>query len=103
MRKSFGSKYGNKKTVVDGITFPSKKEASYYIYLKDLKKKGEIRDFERQVVYTFASGIKYVLDFRVTEKDGRLTHKDVKGVLTPVYRLKKKLMKHEFNIDIQEV
>ena len=28
------SKYNNKKVVVDGMEFDSKKEANYYLYLK---------------------------------------------------------------------
>lgn len=91
------------RTTVDGITFASKKEANYYVILKLRKKKGEIKDFEMQVPYKFACGVKYILDFRVTENDGSIRYIDVKGVLTPVYKLKKKLMKHEFGIELKEV
>ena len=34
------NKYLNKKTEVDGITFDSKKEASYWLYLRQLEKNG---------------------------------------------------------------
>lgn len=97
------SKYGNKKTSIDGVVFASKKEASRYLCLKSLKKSGEITDFKMQVPYKFASGIKYILDFEVIRADGRKTCEDVKGVKTAVYKIKKKLMKHEFGIDITEI
>ncbi|MCC0650786.1 DUF1064 domain-containing protein, partial [Clostridioides sp. ZZV15-6598] len=42
------SKYNNKKTTIDGIKFDSKDEAEYYLYLKDKKAKGEIKDFGLQ-------------------------------------------------------
>ncbi|MCC0650730.1 DUF1064 domain-containing protein, partial [Clostridioides sp. ZZV15-6598] len=42
------SKYNNKKTMIDGIKFDSKDEAEYYLYLKDKKAKGEIKDFGLQ-------------------------------------------------------
>ena len=45
------NKYGNKKTVVDGITFDSRKEAKRYQELKLLEKAGEIKDLRRQVVH----------------------------------------------------
>ena len=45
------NKYGNKKTVVDGITFDSRKEAKRYQELKLLEKAGEIKDLRRQVKY----------------------------------------------------
>ena len=44
-------KYKNKKTILNGITFDSKKEASYYKVLK-LKEKAKLIDrFEMQVKY----------------------------------------------------
>lgn len=38
-------KYNNKKTIVDGISFMSQQEALRYLALKDMKAKGEIKDF----------------------------------------------------------
>ena len=45
------SKYHNKKTVVDGITFDSLKESRYYLFLKDKVKSGEIADLQMQVPF----------------------------------------------------
>lgn len=53
-------KYNNRKTVVDGIVFDSKKEAKRYLFLKGLQDKGWIRELELQV--------KYILIPNVTEE-----------------------------------
>lgn len=44
-------KYNNRKIIVDGITFDSKKEAKRYKELKMLEKAGIIHDLKRQVKY----------------------------------------------------
>lgn len=100
-------KYRNVKTVIDGITFDSKKEANYYGKLKILQKAGEVVSFQRQVRYDFevnkiSLGF-YKLDFLVNWASGKVQFVDVKGVKTPVYQLKKKLMKAIYGIDIFEV
>lgn len=48
LSKSKKSKYGNKKVVVDGITFHSKREADRYVVLKAMEKSGEISHLELQ-------------------------------------------------------
>ena len=96
------SKYRAKKTVVDGITFDSQKEADFYCELKMLRMAGEVIDFERQVTFELQpkfkhSGkteraIKYIADFVVKYKDGRTVVVDVKGDKTDVYRIKRKML-----------
>lgn len=96
------SKYRAKKTVVDGITFDSKKEADFYCELKMLRMAGEVIDFERQVTFELQpkfkhSGkteraIKYIADFVVHYKDGHTVVVDVKGDKTDVYRIKRKML-----------
>lgn len=49
------SKYNNKKTIVDGITFDSIKESNRYIELKALERIGEIKDLELQPVFKYLS------------------------------------------------
>ena len=44
-------KYNNRKIIVDGITFDSKKEAGRYKELKALERAGIIHDLKRQVKY----------------------------------------------------
>ena len=104
------NKYNNIKTVINEITFDSKKEATYYGILK-LKEKAKLIDrFEMQVRYDLVvHNIKigfYKADF-VTYKNGKAIEViDVKSEMTkklPVYRLKKKLMKAIYNIDIVEI
>lgn len=100
-------KYNNKKTIVDGITFHSKKEAAYYCNLKLLKKAKKITRFEMQVpfliTYQGFNICKYICDFIVYYPDGTHQVVDVKGVKTSIYRLKKKLVKAFHGIDIVEV
>lgn len=109
------SKYNSIKTVIDDIEFDSRKEAEYYQELLIAKKANDSKDrvvkIELQVPFVFMhNGIsicKYVLDFRVTYDDGRLEFVDVKGYRKgpayATYRIKKKLMKAFFNIDIKEI
>jgi dsDNA-binding SOS-regulon protein len=47
------NKYNAKKTVVDGITFHSKKEADRYCELRLLQKAGQISHLELQPVFNF--------------------------------------------------
>jgi hypothetical protein len=79
-------KYGNKKVVIDGITFDSIKEGEYYKSLVILQRAGEIKQFQRQVVYKLAvKGVhicKYIADFVVWKKDGTVEVVDVKGAHT---------------------
>lgn len=102
------SKYGAKRTEVDGIVFASKAEARRYQELRLLERAGEIERLELQpryplVVNTVTIGT-YVGDFRYLDtRNGRRTVEDVKGVRTPVYRLKCKLVKALYDIDIVEV
>jgi hypothetical protein len=49
-------KYRNVKTVVDGITFDSKREATYYQELLLLKRVGEVTDIELQPKYELLPG-----------------------------------------------
>lgn len=44
-------KYNNRKIIVDGITFDSKKEAKRYKELKTLERAGVIQKLQRQVKY----------------------------------------------------
>ena len=101
----YRSKYNAVKTTVDGIKFDSKAEARRYSELKLLLKAKTIADLELQPRYDFVvNGVKigfYKADFRY-KMGNRLIIEDVKGVKTPVYNLKKKLMKAIHGIDILE-
>lgn len=101
------NKYKAKKTVVDNITFDSKKEANRYCELKLLERAKVISNLQLQVPYIlipkskYGCAIKYIADF-VYEENNKIVIEDVKGVKTPVYRIKKRLMAEQFGIVIKE-
>jgi hypothetical protein len=99
------SKYGAKKTVVDGITFDSMAEAARYGALRIVQAAGLIKDLRLQVPYVIVVNGKkicrYVADFVYIE-NGKEVVEDVKGMKTPVYNLKKKLMEAVFGVVILE-
>jgi hypothetical protein len=101
------SKYNARKTVIDGIMFDSASESRRYQELKLLEAAGEITGLECQSKFPiFVNGDKicvYKADFLYCTVDSRLHIEDVKGFRTPVYRLKKKLIKALYYIDIEEV
>jgi hypothetical protein len=102
-----GNKFSAKRTVVDGITFDSKAEAKRWFDLRTLALNGVISDLERQVRYDFAiNGVKlgfYKADFRYRNERGELVVEDVKGVRTPMFSLKAKLMKALHGVTIAEI
>ncbi len=96
------SKYNAKKTVVDGIEFDSIRESERYRELKLLEKAKEIRNLELQPRFLLQQKFKdkqgnthrkieYVADFMYIDKCGKTIVEDVKGVLTDVYKIKKKM------------
>ena len=99
------SKYGAVAVCEDGHRFASKAEARRYRELKALAAAGEIADLELQPRYPLeVNGRKigaYVGDFRYC-RGGVTILEDVKGVKTPVYRLKKKLVAALYGIEILE-
>lgn len=109
-----GTKYHNTKVVVDGYMFDSKKEAKYYLYLKEREKAGEITDltlhpsFELQPRYSKNGKkireIDYEADFSYRDENDDLHIIDVKGMKTDVYRLKKKIFEYLYpDLTITEV
>jgi len=101
------SKYHAIKTVIDGITFSSKAEATRYSVLRMFEKNGDIKYLELQPKFPVTLNGKkictYIADFTYFDNWTRTTIiEDVKGVKTPVYRLKKKLVEAQYNIVITE-
>ena len=94
------SKYKNTPTHVDGWRFDSKREATRYSDLKMLKEFGEIEFFLRQVPFHLPGNIKYIVDFVIFWKDGRVTFEDVKGMETDTFKLKKKLVEDVYPVEI---
>ena len=108
-RHKFGAKVGESR----GIRFQSKAEATRYGELCLLESDGLIFELERQPAYpicvTDPHGRRvivaaYIADFRYRDgTDGILTVEDVKGMITPLYRLKKKLVEAQYGITITEI
>lgn len=127
------SKLRNRKTVVDGIEFDSRKEARRYTELSLLEKAGAISDLRLQVKYVLIPAqyetyerygkrgqrlkdgerliereIAYIADYVYTE-DGKTVVEDVKGYRDPSsaayakFVLKRKLMLWIHGIKIKEV
>lgn len=97
------SKYGAKKTSIDGHTFDSQKEANYYEDLKRLLKAGEIKGFCIQPTFILAPNLKYKADFIVFNNDGFSEIIDVKGMKTKEYIIKKKVFEDKFDLKIKEI
>lgn len=100
-------KYRAEPTIVDGIRFASKKEAKRYAELNLLAKAGEIGSLELQPKFVFSiNGSKlftYIADFAYWERGGKRIVEDVKGVKTPLYKLKKKIIEASYRIEIAEI
>lgn len=97
------NKYHNKKIVVEGKTFDSKKEAERYQALKMLENANIISNLSRQVPFELIPkqknerAVKYIADFVYVEvTTGKIIVEDVKGFKTDVYKLKRKLFKWRY-------
>ena len=110
------TKYRAKKTTFDGIEFDSQAEARRWAHLCLLEKAGEVRNIRRQVPYVLAQSVKlygetrarpsvrYVADFVYEDvKWGRMVVEDVKGMDTPMSRLKRHLMATTHGIMVRVV
>lgn len=109
-----GQKYGNEKVVDRGRRFDSKAEHRRFVHLELLERAGEIADLKCQVEFELIPELpkpsggkeratKYLADFTYRDRKGRLVVEDVKGAVTPEFRLKRKLMLHVHGIEIQEI
>ena len=110
------SKYNSKKTVVDGQTFDSKKEANRYQELVLLEKASVIKNLSRQVKFVLIPSQRdengkvverecsYKADFTYEEEGGiKTVVEDVKGYRTEAYIIKRKLLLYKYGIRIKEI
>lgn len=105
-------KYHNKKTVVDGQIFDSKKEAQRWRELQILEACGIIEGLKRQTEYLLLPSqkgvtrterpVKYVADFEYIQNGDKVVE-DAKGLRTRDYVLKRKLMMYIHGIEVREV
>lgn len=118
------SKYRNRKIVVNGSVFDSRKEYDRYCELFVLEKAGKIQGLRRQVKFQLVPPqrepdmigkrggiikgkllereVSYIADF-VYLQDGAQVVEDVKGMRTAEYILKRKLMLWAHGIRIKEI
>ena len=120
------NKYHAKKVTVNGITFDSQREARRYKELLLLERAGKISALQRQARFTliptqrefsceigkngcFKKGkvlerpVIYVADFVYENEQGAQVVEDTKGMKTPEYIIKRKLMLERWGIRIREV
>lgn len=124
-RKELSMKYHNKKIVIDGQVFDSKKEGRRYRELTLLEKAGEISHLRRQVKFTLIPSqrepdtigkrggvikgkliereVSYIADFTYLDSEGKLVIEDTKGVRTKEYIIKRKMMLFFHQIRIKEI
>ena len=103
------SKFRNVPTVIDGITFHSKREGARYKALKLLESAGRIQNLRLQVKYRCeVNGIlvcTYTADFvyeEITRGGWVDVVEDVKGFANDRWPMKKKLMRACYGIEIRE-
>ena len=123
------NKYHNKKVIMDGIEFDSRKEANRWFELRMLERAGEIQALQRQVKYILIpkqvetyerygkTGKRLADGERVIEKEcayyadfvymdnrtKKLVVEDTKGMRTDAYIIKRKLMLERFGVRIKEI
>ena len=92
------NKYRNQKVKYKGITFDSKAEFEFYLYLQSeghkdivLQPKFELQPKFRDNTGTLNRAITYTADFQINN----IVY-DVKGMETDVFKIKKKLFKYKF-------
>lgn len=108
-------KYRNQPTVIEGVRFDSKAEYRRWMALKRRQDAGDICDLQRQVVFVLVPAVKFLGALRMTPAlrytadftytvvaTGVQVVEDTKGMRTPVYRIKRHLMKALLGIDILE-
>jgi hypothetical protein len=98
-------KYNAIPVTIDGIKFASKKEGRRYVALKAEERAGAIQALTLQPRFKLKINgtliATYVADFAYM-RDGKQVIEDVKGVKTRVYKMKRKMMKAIYGIDIYE-
>lgn len=122
------TKYHNKKVKIGDMVFDSRKEARRYNELVLLQRAGEISDLKRQVeielipnqyiieerysksgkrlkdkMILLERKVCYVADFVYKDKDGMEIVEDTKGIKTPDYILKRKMLLFLKGIRINEI
>lgn len=104
LKRPRAHKFHAREMAVDGRKFQSTLEGRRYIDLRLMERTGIISDLRLQVPYCLnCNGVhicNYFADF-VYLRDGVEVIEDAKGVITPEFRLKRKLMQaHGYKISL---
>jgi hypothetical protein len=98
------NKYHAKPVTTDEGRFASQREYQHWCILKLRAKAGEISQLKRQVPFDLivngTSVGKYIADAVYFEGQRRVVS-DCKGVETPVFKLKSKLMRAIYNVEVE--
>lgn len=91
------SKYGNKKLKVNDVLYDSQREYYRHLELEILQKYGLISDLkfhakEDVIVICQDPLVRYIPDFTYVNKEGKKIVEDVKGMQTPDFIIKKKIV-----------
>lgn len=113
---------------IGGLRFQSAGEGDRYLFLRDCQRTGKVRDLRLQVPFELYppvyeqktlvrgprkgqtvngrliwEGVTYIADFVYSTADGECVVEDYKGVETPVFKLKRRLMHELLGIDVKIV
>ena len=134
MKRNFNkgkyNKYHNKKVIVDGVTYDSKREYARWSFLKTMEQQGLISELKRQVKFelippikeekvvqlktkekttekTVQRAIEYIADF-VYMKGDTMVVEDIKasskmGAIDRVFLIKEKLFRYRYGFCIKRV
>src|SRR5712691_4765597 len=112
------SKYRNVKVTIDGQRFDSKREAEYWLLLKERARTGEINSLERQVPFALCAHDRtddehqnernvivatYVAYYSFFYRAGKRHVVDAKGHRNKMYALKCKWLFLQDGIEVEEV
>ena len=108
------NKYRAQKAMADGITFDSKSERNRYLELKLMERGNLISGLELQpsfklfcgqtpVKYDSGRHATYKADFRYQDKERGTVVEDVKGMDTPLSKLKRALVAAHYGFKVEIV
>lgn len=96
-------KFHAQPTFRDGIRFDSKLESAYYDRLVLLRDNSDLLFFLRQVPIHLPGGTKLIIDFVEFWEDGSVVFTDVKGIETPVFKIKRREVEAAYPFTINVV
>lgn len=103
MKPRLRHKYGAVRTERNGRTYASKAEARYADRLAVEQRTGTVLFWLEQCPIQLPGNTKYVVDFVVFDANGHVRFVDVKGMVTPMFALKKRQVEALYPIEIEVV